>query len=104
MADIDKTLKYYNENAQSFASGTVSVKFTEVQDKFLEKLNPDAYILDFGCGAGRDTKYFLSRGYQVDAVDGSEQLCRIASEYNKKCLTKIVAVYVKKMYNMSQRS
>ena len=39
MADIDKTLKYYNENAQSFASGTVSVKFTEVQDKFLEKLN-----------------------------------------------------------------
>ena len=81
MADIDKTLKYYNENAQSFASGTVSVKFTEVQDKFLEKLNPDAYILDFGCGAGRDTKYFLSRGYQVDAVDGSEQLCRIASEY-----------------------
>ena len=81
MADIDKTLKYYNENAQSFASGTVSVKFTEVQDKFLEKLNPDAYILDFGCGAGRDTKYFLSHGYQVDAVDGSEQLCRIASEY-----------------------
>ena len=83
MADIDKTLKYYNENAQSFASGTVSVKFIEVQDKFLEKLNPDAYILDFGCGAGRDTKYFLSRGYQVDAVDGSEQLCRIVSEYTE---------------------
>ena len=35
------------------------------------------------CGAGRDTKYFLSRGYQVDAVDGSEQLCRIASEYTE---------------------
>ena len=81
MADIEKTLKYDNENAQSFASGTVSVKFTEVQDKFLEKLNPDAYILDFGCGAGRDTKYFLSRGYQIDAIDGSEQLCRIASKY-----------------------
>ena len=81
MTDIDKTLKYYNKNAQSFASGTVSVKFTEVQDKFLEKLNPDAYILDFGCGAGRDTKYFLSRGYQIDAIDGSEQLCRIASKY-----------------------
>ena len=66
----------------SFASWDLfTVKFTEVQDKFLEKLNPDVYILDFGCGAGRDTKYFLSRGYQVDAVDGSEQLCRIASEY-----------------------
>ena len=34
----DKTLDYYNKNAQSFVSGTVSVKFTQIQDKFLEKL------------------------------------------------------------------
>ena len=46
---MDKTLNYYNENAQSFASGTVSVEFTEMQDRFLEKLDPGAYILDFGC-------------------------------------------------------
>ena len=78
---MDKTLNYYNENAQSFASGTVSVEFTEIQDRFLEKLDPGAYILDFGCGAGRDTKYFLSQGYRVDAIDGSEQLCQIASEH-----------------------
>ena len=77
----DKTLNYYNENAQTFAAGTVSVKFTEMQDKFLKKLNPGAHILDFGCGAGRDTKYFLSQGYLVDAIDGSEQLCQIASKY-----------------------
>ena len=78
---MDKTLNYYNENAQSFASGTVSVAFTEIQDRFLEKLDPGAYILDFGCGAGRDTKYFLSQGYRVDAIDGSEQLCQIASDH-----------------------
>ena len=78
---MDKTLNYYNENAQSFASGTVSVEFTEMQDRFLEKLDPGAYILDFGCGAGRDTKYFLSQGYRVDAIDGSEQLCQIASDH-----------------------
>ena len=40
---MNKTLNYYNENAQSFASGTVSVEFTEMQDKFLQKLNPGAY-------------------------------------------------------------
>lgn len=38
-------------------------------------------ILDFGCGSGRDTKYFLSKGYDVDAIDGSKELCKIASEY-----------------------
>ena len=28
----DKTLDYYNKNAQSFVSGTVSVKFTQIQE------------------------------------------------------------------------
>ena len=52
----------------------------QIQNRFLKKLNPGAYILDFGCGTGRDTKYFLNQGYLVDAMDGSEQLCQIASE------------------------
>lgn len=38
-------------------------------------------ILDFGCGSGRDTKYFLEHGFKVDAIDGSEELCKVASEF-----------------------
>ena len=37
-------------------------------------------MLDFGCGSGRDAKHFLEAGFAVDAVDGSPELCRIASE------------------------
>ena len=77
----DKTLNYYNTNAHSFVSSTLSVDFTQTQDKFLHLLPPAASILDFGCGSGRDTKYFLDAGMQVDATDGSEELCRLASEY-----------------------
>lgn len=76
-----KTLTYYNQNADSFVAGTIAVDFRQTQDKFLSRLNPNSYILDFGCGSGRDTKYFLSQGYKVDAIDGSEKLCTIASEY-----------------------
>ena len=77
----DKTLDYYNQNADTFFSGTVSVDFKQTQDKFLDCLNEGAYILDFGCGSGRDTKYFLEAGMKVDAIDGSEEMCRIASDY-----------------------
>lgn len=77
----DKTLDYYNKNAGSFAADTVSVDFQQTQNKFLDKLDSGAFILDFGCGSGRDTKYFLNQGYKVDAIDGSGELCRIASEY-----------------------
>lgn len=75
------TIDYYNRNVQSFINGTVSVDFTQIQSAFLELLPKDACILDFGCGSGRDTKYFLDCGYQVDAMDGSMELCRTASKY-----------------------
>lgn len=77
----DKTIRYYNSNAKEFVLGTVSVDFEFTQKKFMDRLPPNAVILDFGCGSGRDTKYFLSQGYQVDAVDGSIELCKLASEY-----------------------
>lgn len=78
---VQETLTYYNTNAKSFIDATVNVDFSGVQNKFLEKLNPGACILDFGCGSGRDTKYFLEKGYLVEAMDGSEELCKLAESY-----------------------
>ena len=46
------TLKYYNENATIFSATTQIVDFSTTQDKFLALLQPNAYILDFGCGSG----------------------------------------------------
>ena len=76
----DKTLDYYNQNADSFVESTVSVDFKKTQDKFIEIL-PGKRVLDFGCGSGRDTKYFIEAGLDVTATDGSEELCKSASEY-----------------------
>lgn len=78
---MKKTIDYYNENAKSFIDGTVFVDFAHIQNLFLELLPERARILDFGCGSGRDTKYFLEQGYIVDATDGSLELCKAASEY-----------------------
>ena len=76
-----ETINYYNQNAVRFTVETVQVNFESTQKRFVGKLPAGAAILDFGCGSGRDTKYFLSQGYQVDAVDGSAELCRLAGEY-----------------------
>ena len=75
------TLTYYNQNAVSFVEGTKDVDFKSIQDKFIIRLPQGATILDFGCGSGRDTKYFLKQGFKVTATDGSEELCKMASEY-----------------------
>ena len=81
MTDTDnRTLEYYNQNSKSFTGTTLDVEFSEIQDTFLSYLKEGSYILDFGCGSGRDTRYFLKKGYRVDAIDGSEEMVRIASE------------------------
>ena len=77
----NNTLDYYNQNAASFVENTVSVNFSDNQDRFIEKLHKGDYILDFGCGSGRDTRHFLDKGFKVDAIDGSEELCKLASDY-----------------------
>ena len=76
----NSTLEYYNRNAGSFTSTTVDVEFTDIQDWFLKFLEPGALILGFGCGSGRDSRYFLSKGFRVEACDGSEEMVRAASK------------------------
>lgn len=78
---MQPTLTYYNQNAVRFYAATVSVEFTATQQRFLSYLPAPAAILDFGCGSGRDTKAFLDQGYQVEAIDGSEELCKLATRY-----------------------
>lgn len=75
------TLDYYNQNASQFVLETISVEFNTVQDKFLELLPNGGIVLDFGCGSGRDTKYFIKKGYKGDATDGSFELCKSAGKY-----------------------
>ena len=77
--DMSTTLDYYNRNAKNYAGSTVGVNMESLYSFFLKHLKPNAHILDLGCGSGRDSKYFLDKGYSVDAVDGSEELCKISS-------------------------
>jgi SAM-dependent methyltransferase len=85
-----ETLQYYEDNAEAFISGTVNADMSDTRQRFLKLLPENALILDFGCGSGRDTKAFLEHGYRVDAVDGSAELCRQASDYTGICVRQML--------------
>lgn len=78
---MNNTINYYNQNAENFIANTQNADMHPTQERFLRLLDANTSILDFGCGSGRDTKYFLEKGYQVTATDGSSELCRLASEF-----------------------
>lgn len=81
MKENYNTLDYYNKNAQLYFNQTVEGNLQENYDKFLKEIPENSYILDFGCGSGRDSKYFIEKGYKVKAIDGSIEMCRLASKY-----------------------
>jgi 2-polyprenyl-3-methyl-5-hydroxy-6-metoxy-1,4-benzoquinol methylase len=83
------TIDYYNENAESFFSDTISVDMTALYEPFLNLLPENAHILDAGCGSGRDSLYFLRNGYKVTAIDASEKLSELASKLLKQTVLNI---------------
>ena len=76
-----KTLKYYTENALNFTNNTQNIEFSFLQNLFLSFIPKKGKILDLGCGAGRDSKYFKQKGHVVVAVDGCPELCNIARKH-----------------------
>lgn len=74
------TIDYYDKNVNEFFETTVNADMSEQYNFFEKYLYKGAILLDCGCGSGRDTKYFLKKGYNVTAIDGSKELCMKASK------------------------
>lgn len=81
MEEQYNTIEYYNKNAETYFEQTVEANLQVVYDEFLSRIPAKSYILDFGCGSGRDSKFFIENGYKVKAIDGSIEMCKLASKY-----------------------
>ena len=73
------SIEYYNQNAAEYFDQTVDIDMQDWWDKFTELLPEGGSVLDLGCGSGRDSAYFLSCGFDVTAMDASEEMCALAS-------------------------
>lgn len=75
------SIPYYDKNAELFYQRTINSDMSEYYKVFLANLGkPDAKILDMGCGVGRDTHHFESLGYVVTAIDGSQEMVKLANK------------------------
>ena len=70
------TLDYYAKNSGDFIASTRNVDMSSIQNQFISLLPQNARILDLGCGSGRDSLYFLQKGFSVDAADACPEFCK----------------------------
>ena len=76
----NNTLDFYNNNSKAYIESTLSVDMSHLYKDFLNYIPKASYILDLGCGSGRDSLEFIEKGYNVTAVDGSKELSLAASK------------------------
>lgn len=77
---IDKTVEYYNTNADSFFETTVHADMSFQMEEFVKLIPDGGYVLDAGCGSGRDSLDLKQRGFRVEAFDASGEMCSRASK------------------------
>ena len=75
---METTLSWYKENAPLYAEETKNSLVYDALGEFLSRVEEKGRILDLGCGSGRDSFFFLERGFSVDSLDGSEAMKREA--------------------------
>ena len=76
-----QTLSFYNSNAEQYVAETIDLDISKNRDLFLSYIPKAGHILDLGCGSGRDSRFFIDNNYSVIAVDGSNKIAKVASNY-----------------------
>lgn len=83
----NRTITYYDEHANEYVANTITADMSDLYHHFVNKLPKGGIILDAGCGSGRDSLNFSELGFQVVAMDGSKDLCKLARKVlNKEVL------------------
>ena len=86
MHSLNETLNSYNLTAKAYAKSVEQFVLQDKLDKFVSQIMQSSsedfkpYILDLGCGSGRDLVELSKRNCKVMGVDFSEELLDIAKQ------------------------
>jgi SAM-dependent methyltransferase len=71
---------YYQKNYKAYHEKTFSIDPTSFLVPLAQRLSADAFILDVGCGSGRDLLWMKNRGFEVIGFERSPGLAELARD------------------------
>jgi SAM-dependent methyltransferase len=71
---------FYRHNYKAYHEKTFSIDPSSFLEPLAQRLPPDAFILDVGCGSGRDLLWMKKRGFEVIGFERSPGLAELARE------------------------
>jgi len=89
---MDNTLNYYATNAKSLSHRYESANVKNIHELLLKTFSSDSYLLEIGCGSGRDASFMYQHGYKVVAIDASKEMVYEAKKLHPELVNNL---YVK---------
>jgi SAM-dependent methyltransferase len=74
-------ISLYDQDAELYFRETAYIDMTDEYQKFRKQIPLAGTILDAGCGVGRDTRYFIKKGYRVISLDASMKMVNLCRQY-----------------------
>ncbi len=71
---------YYQENYKAYHQKTFLIDPSSFLEPLARRLPPEAFILDVGCGSGRDLLWMKKQGFEVIGFERSPGLAELARE------------------------
>ncbi|MGW7677813.1 class I SAM-dependent methyltransferase [Shewanella sp. S23-S33] len=77
----NRTIAFYDTNATSYFDSTIALDMEEIYKKVRAYVPNGGSVLDAGCGVGRDTQYFIRKGFKVLSFDASSKMVELCNQY-----------------------
>jgi len=71
---VNGTLSYYDENARELSIHYESADIENIHGLLLDTFPEKSFLLELGCGSGRDAAFMYHNKYDLLAVDGSAKM------------------------------
>jgi len=76
-----KTLAVYDDKVDDYREMVQTLEEGEALSLFMAATRPGGLVLDLGCGPGKSSALMQNRGFNVDPVDASPAMVRVANEH-----------------------
>jgi len=77
----EQTLAVYDDKVDDYRAMAQTLKEGEALSLFMAATRPGGLVLDLGCGPGKSSALMQNRGFNVDPVDASSAMVRVANEH-----------------------
>ena len=91
---MHKTLSYYKNNAKSLSQRYESANVDNIHTLLINTFPAKSYLLEIGCGSGRDAGFMYQNGYDIFAIDGSREMISEAKRCHPELADKLEVIKI----------